>query len=117
VERNPRYSLRAFGRTLSLHHSTLARLFNGNRTLSRPMIRRVGARLGMTADELQVAITAEDARKVLAAAAAPDFRPDCRWIAMKTGIDVDDINRTLHFLIHQRRLVMSSATNWTIINS
>lgn len=114
VQRNPRYSLRAFGRALGLHHTTLCRLFNGTRTLTRLSIHRVGARLGLTPDELRAAVIAEDARKVLAAASSPDFRPDCRWIAMKSGVDIDDINRALHFLIHQRRLVMTSATTWTV---
>lgn len=114
VERNPRYSLRAFGRVLRLHHTTLARLFKGDRTASRALIRRVATRVGLSPDALQATLIAEDARRVIAAASEPDFRADCRWIAMKSGVEVDDINRALHFLIHQRRLVMTSPTTWTI---
>ena len=88
VERNPRYSQRAFARLLSLHHTTPA--------------------------EVRAARLAEDARRVLNLALAHDFRPDCRWIAMKSGVDLDNVNRALHLLIHERRLVMTSPTKWTV---
>ena len=113
--RNPRYSLRAFARSLSLHHTTLARLFKGMRHASPPLVNRLGRRLGLTRDELQLMQQREIALRVLAAARSPDFRADCRWIAMKAGVELDDVNRALHLLIHERRLIMSSSTSWTVI--
>lgn len=114
VERNPRYSQRAFARSLSLHHTTLTRVLDGRRGLSASMLSRVCARLGCSAADVRAARLAEDARKVLLLASAPDFRPDCRWIAVKSGVDLDNVSRALHLLIHKRQLVMSSPTKWTV---
>jgi hypothetical protein len=61
-----------------------------------------------------VAQQEEDAMRILSAAQSADFRADCRWIAMKTGIDLDDVNRTLHLLIRERRLAMDTTTTWTV---
>jgi hypothetical protein len=30
---------------------------------------------------------------------APDFRPDCRWIAQQAGVSVDDVNLALTRLL------------------
>jgi hypothetical protein len=114
VERNPRYSQRAFARFLSLHHTTLMRVLDGSRGLSPWMVHRVCERIGCSPVEVRDSRLAEDARKVLHLASAPDFRPDCRWIAMKSGVDLDNVNRALHLLIYERRLVMSSPTKWTV---
>lgn len=114
TDRNPRYSLRAFARAVGLHHTTLARVLAGSRGLSHISLRRVCSRLGLPHSDVQAALLAEDARKVLLAASTPGFRPDSRWIAMKSGVETDDVNRALHFLIHQRRLVMSSPISWTV---
>src|SRR5262245_37277526 len=108
LERNPRYSMRAFARALSMHHTTLARLFKGTRRASPPLVNRIGRRLGLTRDELRVLQQREIASRVLVAARSPGFRADSRWIAMKAGVELDDVNRALHLLIHERRLVMSS---------
>ena len=107
--------MRAFARSLSLHHTTLTRLFKGTRRASGPLIDHIGVRLGLSGAELRMLQQREVASRVLAAAQSPDFRADCRWIAMRTGVDLDDVNRALHLLIHERRLVMSSATSWTVI--
>ena len=115
VSRNRRYSLRAFARFLSVHHATLVRVLAGDRGCSRALLRRLAARLQLSPDEVDAAIASEDARRVLHVASASDFRADSRWIAMKSGIDVDDVNRALHRLIHERRLIMSSASSWTVV--
>ena len=114
LERNPRYSMRAFARALALHHTTLGRLFNGTRRASPPLVHHIGSRIGLTPAEVYVLQQEEAAARVLAAAQLPDFKADCRWIAMGTGVDVDDVNRALHVLIHTKRLVMSSPTSWRV---
>ena len=112
--RNPRYSLRAFARFLSLHHTTLVRLMNGSRSPSRAMLESLGKRLQLTPNEIRVAQQHEDVNRILAAARSPAFRADSRWLAMKTGIDLDDVNRALHQVIHDGRLVMASRQAWTV---
>lgn len=114
LARNPRYSMRAFARSLSLHHTTVVRLLNGTRTASPTLLRDVGCRLGLSPEELRIAQQQADATRILAASQSPDFRADSRWIAMKTGIELDDVNRVLHLLIHERRLVMSATNAWTV---
>lgn len=116
VARNPRYSLRAYARSLSLHHATLKRVLGGSRGFSKASLARVCGRLGCTREEIVEARLAEDARKVLQLVSAPDFPPDCRWIAVKSGVDLDNVNRALHLLIHERRLVMSTPQRWTVIS-
>ena len=115
LQRNPCYSRRAFARSLSMHHTTLTRILDGKRGLSPVMVVHLCGKLGCTADETGAARLAEDARKVLQVASAPDFRPDCRWISMKSGVDLDNVSRALHLLIHERRLVMTTRTQWTVV--
>jgi plasmid maintenance system antidote protein VapI len=115
LARNPRYSIRAFARSLALHHSTVVRLVNGTRRASGPMLHRIGRRLGLSDSEVVSMRRQEVAARVLQAAQLPDFRADCRWIAMKTGVELDDVNRALHLLIHERRLEMSTPSSWTVI--
>ena len=114
VARNARYSLRAYARSLSLHHATLKRVIDGRRGLSPESLTRVCLKLGYTPAQVKAARTDEDARRVLQLVASPGFRPDCRWIAMKSGVDLDNVNRALHLLIHERRLVMNTPEQWTV---
>ena len=117
LERNPRYSVRAFARSLALHHTTVVRLVRGTRRASGPLLNRIGRRLGLSDSEVVSMRREEVAARVLEAVQLPDFRADCRWIAMKTGVELDDVNRALHFLIYERRLEMSSPSPWTVIPS
>ena len=114
VRRNPRYSFRAFARSLSIHHATLKRVLDGTRGLSPAAVGGLCTKLGYAPAEMRAARMNEDARKILQLVANPDFRPDCRWIAVKSGVDLDNVNRALHMLIHQRRLIMSTPERWTV---
>ena len=112
-ERNPRYSLRAFARTLGTHHSTLSRILDGRRRLTPRAVRRLGPRLGLAPPEVAAACGAENAAEVLRVVGDARFRPDSRWIATMTGIPLDDVNVALHHLLRQRRLAMHTAHTWT----
>ena len=112
--RNPRYSLRAYARSLSIHHTTLKRVLDGSRGLSPATLDGVCAKLGYSPDEIRSARLEQHARRILQLVANPDFRPDSRWIAVKSGVDLDNVNRALHMLIHQRRLAMTTPERWTV---
>ena len=114
VERNPRYSFRGYARSLSIHHATLKRVLDGSRGLSPAALSGICAKLGYSPSEMRAARIEEDARKILQLVANPDFRPDCRWIAVKSGVGLDNVSRALHMLIHQRRLVMNTREQWTV---
>lgn len=47
VHENPRYSLRAFARSLALEPSLLSKLINGRRTITQSMMSRLSAKLGL----------------------------------------------------------------------
>ena len=112
-ERNPRYSLRAFARTLGTHHSTLSQLLAHRRRLTPRAIRRLGGRAALAPPQLDAACVAENAAAVLRLLRDGRLRPDSRWIATRTGIPLDDVNVALQQLLAQRRLAMPTAHAWT----
>jgi hypothetical protein len=110
-QRNRRYSLRAFARQLGIHHSTLVRLRQGKR-LTANTVSRLGVRLGLSARDIAAASAHEHAEILLALVRHPDFRPDCRWLAVMTGLNLDEVNITLHRLIASRRLTLAGRDRW-----
>lgn len=50
---NPRYSLRAFARSLGTHPASLSHVMRGRRPLTGHAIRQMGARLGLSPDRIQ----------------------------------------------------------------
>jgi transcriptional regulator with XRE-family HTH domain len=111
--RNRRYSLRALARDLGIDHATLSQLMRGVRRITPRMIEALAAPLGLTAaDVARHSADAVDAA-LLAAVARPGFKTSSRWIAVRLGISIDDINIALHRLLHQRRLAMTEVSEWT----
>src|SRR5258707_1323801 len=47
-EQNRRYSLRAFARSLGLHHGTLSRVLSGKRAINKKLISRLGEPLRLS---------------------------------------------------------------------
>ena len=109
LARNPRYSMRAFARTLGVSHSTLSRFFAGRRRLTARAIRRIGGKLDI---DVEAHCSAENDRALLALLAHPAFRASSRWIATMLGIPIDDVNLSLQRLVRERRLVMESRDRW-----
>ena len=137
--RNPRYSLRAFANFLDTDHASLSQMMRGTRTCTPPSIRRFGARIGLTAEEIAVYVAkaeaerqydviaddnrtlADDAAKVLGSWTAfailelmrlKEFRPDVRWISRVLGVEVDEVQITLQHLLRLGFLQMKSADEW-----
>jgi transcriptional regulator with XRE-family HTH domain len=111
---NRRYSLRAFARFLRIDHSALSQILRGKRALTPNMIRRLAARLGLGQAEIADACVEATDAAVRRAIARRSFKPDSRWLASVTGIGVDDINITIHRLLHTRQLVMTSTSQWSV---
>ena len=113
-QRNARYSLRAYARDLGTDHATLSQLLRGRRTLSPRLVHQFGRCLHLS--EADIADTCEQhhADAILRLARLASFRPNSRWIATRTGLPLDAVNAALARLLHQRQLVMQSATRWTI---
>jgi plasmid maintenance system antidote protein VapI len=53
---NPQYSLRSFALHLGINHSTLSQLLRGKRPLTARAIEKLGQRLGLGQDEVNVAL-------------------------------------------------------------
>ena len=124
---NPRYSLRAFAAFLQTDHSTLSQVLKGSRRAPVKQIRAWSRLLGISPEEITVYLAAEhvpDAStaerqaqlrhwtaeamaivsgkthwEIVRLSRAPDFRPDCRWIARQAGVSVDDVNLALTRLL------------------
>jgi transcriptional regulator with XRE-family HTH domain len=110
---NPRYSLRAFARRLQVDHSTLSQLLRGRRRLSSRTMALLGARIGLGAAAIRDCSAVENDARVLRAVRHPSFRPDSRWLAVRTGLPLDEVNISLQRLLHGRALTMTSRTVWS----
>ena len=111
--RNPRYSIRAFAKSLATHHSTVTRILGSERRLTARSIQTIGTRLRMSPGQISDACREENCAIILRAVRDPRFRPDSRWIATMTGIPLDQVNVALHSLLYERRLVMTSRAAWS----
>ena len=93
--RDARYSLRAFALNLGVPHSTLLRFLRPDRRLTPRTARRLGARLGWTAAQIAAGCRHDQAQLVCRLVRQRDFRPDSRWLAVRSGLSLDEVNLTL----------------------
>lgn len=107
-ERNRRYSIRGYARSLGVSHSTVSRLLRGGQRISAGTAHRLLTRLQLPGS-VHEALLAQGEDLVASLANHPGFRPDSRWMAIMTGLDVDDVNVILYRLLSTRRLTMSGA--------
>ena len=136
--RNPRYSLRAFARYVSLDHSTVSQLLRGRRRFTPRAIERMGARLSLppemitqfvelervpaeswTARELRqlsrdaaVSVAEWHHHAILELTRLASFKPDVRWISRVLDVPVDDVNVAITRLARLGLLDMQSRTSW-----
>ncbi|HJQ38374.1 MAG TPA: helix-turn-helix domain-containing protein [Thermoanaerobaculia bacterium] len=111
---NPRYSLRSFARTLGIDHSTLSQLLRGKRRVTPAVVRALGARLSLAPAHLDELCARETDALVLGALARGDFRPNARWLAIRLGISIDDINISLQRLLRTGAMVMTARESWEV---
>lgn len=112
---NPRYSLRAFARAMSVDHSTLSQILRGRRRVTGRNVRALGRRLGLSASAIAEHCADENESAVLDALQRPEFRADSRWLSTRIGIPMDEVNVTLQRLLRKRRLVMRSRWRWVSV--
>jgi hypothetical protein len=113
-DRNPRYSLRAFARSLGTHHSTLSQLLHSQRRLTPRAIRHFGTVLKLSPVQIEAACVAENCASIRRLVSDPRFRAESRWIAVMTGIPLDEVNVALHWLLHRRELTMAGPQTWVV---
>ena len=113
-ERNPRYSLRAFARSLAIDHSALSQILRGRRRLTIRTIRALGSRLRLSPEKIAGCCADAHDAAVLSAIRRSSFRPSSRWIASVANIPLDDVNVSLQRLIYNGVLVMAAPKEWRI---
>jgi predicted enzyme related to lactoylglutathione lyase len=112
--RNPRYSLRSFAKKLGVHNSSLSRLIQQRKRLTKGAAKSLGMRLGLSQREIAAAIAHENAEILAQLVGQRGFRADSRWLAVMSGLPIDDVNVALHALLHSRRLTMIRANEWRL---
>lgn len=115
-QNNPRYSLRAFARQLGIDHSTLSQILRRRRRLTTRVLRRLGAALRVAQADIDRATALANADAVAAVVRDPAFRPDCRWIASKLAMRLDDVQIALHDVLRTGRVIIRSRHYWEAMN-
>jgi hypothetical protein len=110
--RNPRYSLRAFARDLATSHASLSQILRGQRRVSLRLALQLGRRIGISAQEISAGCAAQLDESVLRAIGSRGFRPASRWIAVRTGLRLDEVNCALVRLLQSGAVAMESPTKW-----
>ncbi|MBZ5651196.1 MAG: DUF4423 domain-containing protein [Acidobacteriia bacterium] len=139
-EKNPRYSLRSFARFLGADHSVISQILRAIRRTPPSQIRKWGRKLKMSPEEAAAYIAAEhlpDAAEtsrleqlrhwtaeglslattpvhwqILRLSRMPGFHADCRWLAKKINVSVDEVNLALARLLRLRLLQVGASGRW-----
>ena len=104
---NRRYSLRAFAQFLRLDHSSLSQMLRGKRRLTTRIIRSLGRRLRVDESLLGECCAEENGLILLRWVDTQSFRPDSRWLAVRAGIPIDEVNVALQYLLRTGMLRMT----------
>jgi transcriptional regulator with XRE-family HTH domain len=130
---NPRYSLRAFARSLGVDSSYLSKLLNDRRTLSRKALQGFASRLNVPlAQKPPVAtgrarqpafepVSADQFRliadwhhyAILELTRTDDFRPDLRWIARALGVPHGEVFAAVERLRRMGLLETAEDGSWS----
>jgi transcriptional regulator with XRE-family HTH domain len=139
-ESNPRYSLRAFAAFLGTDHSTLSQILRGKRRAPAAQIRQWTKKLGLEAEKAAAYIAAEyvpdqatterenqlrhwtaEAMAIVSEPAhweivrmsrTQEFRVDCRWMAERIGVTVDEVNMAFNRLLRLRLMETDAVGKW-----
>lgn len=112
--KNARYSLRAFARDLRVDHATLSQLMRGVRPATPRLIRALAPALKLDASAIARHCAEAIDFALLGAIRRDDFRTNTRWIAVRLGIAIDEVNIALHRLLYARRVKMTKENEWAI---
>ena len=137
-ERHPRYSLRAFAKSLAVEPSHLSRLLNGKRAVTAPLIDRLAVPLELSPDQVEqfkIARFSPPARTrsltplsldsfhliadwyhfaILELTRVQGFRPDPRWIASRLGISVFEARVAMDRLVRLQLLLRLPSGKWQV---
>ncbi len=139
---NPRYSLRAFAKSLRLESSALSKILSGRRSVSPPMLIKLSQNLGMSPTEVapfkKLLIEKRGKKKhaevhkefqqltldhfqviadwyhfaILELTTTLNFQGDKRWISRKLGISAIEANAAVERLLRLGYLEIDSQNKW-----
>lgn len=110
---NPRFSMRAFARTLGVSHSAVSRICQGRSRPSAATLARLEARLGASAVSASDALRDQRLEGLVRLVEHRAFKADARWLAVRLGVSLDEVQVLLHDALRHGRLTMTSASTWT----
>jgi uncharacterized protein (TIGR02147 family) len=137
-QKNPKYSLRAFAKALSVGPSALSDMLNGKRTITKNMTERLGLALGLSPDHIEAFFRDEfpsdfDSDKaiyrqhtldtfaiisdwyhyaILALMRVKDFKPTSAWVAKSLGISKPEANLAIERLVRVGLLRKEKDGKW-----
>ncbi len=111
---NPRYSLRAFARSIGISHSAVSRILKGAQRPSAATIIHAAGRLGWDAAYVESVMRAERLERLQCTAASSEFVTDARWIASRTNLSLDEVQLALHEGLRQGHIHMTAPHTWKV---
>lgn len=133
IKNNPRYSLRSFAQALGMNSGSLSRIISGKVKPSKRTLILISERLGVSPDRLSRPDPGKSAQTrahrtlqadlfkaiadwyhyaILELTSLKGFKPDHRWIAMRLGISVTEVNVAVERLIRLQFLEIQTDGKW-----
>jgi len=136
-EKNPSYSLRAFARSLNIHHSALSRILRGKRGLSKNVFTTLAEALNLGPKETEAFkknISFDDESSgadfqdltidtftvisewyhdaILELMQLKNFKTDPKWISKVLGITVSEVNIAIERLVRLDLIDINAKGEW-----
>lgn len=142
-KKNPRYSLRAFAKSLGIYHATLSALIAGRRPLTKKAIKNLAPKILKDSEHIRNFIEFEEGPEteynlketyreltidtflassewyhdaILELVHIKGFNPTPKWIAKRLGITTHEANDAVERLIRLERLKIMSSGKWIDIS-
>lgn len=136
-QKNPRYSLRSFAKSLQIEPSALSQIINGKRPLTSKMKLRLGSALGLSIHEInKIPLRREETEEartwtyqhlsldtfaiisdwyhyaILELTYVQGFKPDALWISKRLGITKSEANIAIERLFRLELLKKNDKGLW-----
>lgn len=142
TQKNPGYSLRAFARMLGIQSGFLSKLLLGQRRVTPATVRRIGAKLGLSLQEIEFFEQAHRHKfdtaamdfhqiahdhfqiisdwyhfAILELAEVKGFDPSTRWIAKTLGISVAEAQAAVERLVRIGYISIDTKGRWKLLEA
>ncbi len=135
--KNPKYSLRAFAKTLQVYHATLSALLAGRRPFSAQTVRKLSAKLGLDSQLTDKFLNEKSSEQedyriltldiflatsewyhdaILELTHVKGFKPRHEWIARRLGLTSDEVSLAVERLVRLELLQILPGGKWLDIS-